>query len=68
MEENSITSDGGSTHVISENPVPPETKNCKLAKAGEKAQKEVINSWRENGFSRLAPMLTTVSCKLSFFP
>lgn len=35
-----------------ENTIIPAIRVCKSTKAGEKAQQETIDLWRENGFSR----------------
>lgn len=43
-------SDIGAENV--ENTNVPSIKACKSIKAGEKAQQETINFWKENGFSR----------------
>ncbi|KAI4336790.1 hypothetical protein L6164_015271 [Bauhinia variegata] len=58
VEDISLSSGAETT----ENVMIPATRVCKFTKAGEKAQQETIDSWKENGFSSLiiaAPELDT---------
>lgn len=62
MEEISQSSENGISELGAENTEPAVQEVRKAPKAGEKAQKEMIDSWKENGFSSLiiaAPELDT---------
>lgn len=61
MEEISLSSENGISDLGTEN-IEPAKEVRKAPKAGEKAQKETIDLWKENGFSSLiiaAPELDT---------
>ncbi|GMI82492.1 tRNA methyltransferase 6 [Hibiscus trionum] len=51
-EEVPLSSKNGVTDVVPENEL-TSNKTCKAPKAGEKAPKEAIQSWKKNGFSSL---------------
>lgn len=51
-EESQVSSEDGLSLVSDNNPSGP-SKICKAPKAGVKASKEAIQSWKENGFSSL---------------
>jgi len=51
MVENSHSSENGISDIGIDN-TEPAIEVRKAPKAGERAQKEVIDSWKENGFSR----------------
>ncbi|XP_061337777.1 uncharacterized protein LOC133284720 [Gastrolobium bilobum] len=62
MEEISHPSENGISDLAAENTIIPAVRACKAIKAGEKAQQEIIDMWKENGFSSLiiaAPELDT---------
>ncbi|KAK8642364.1 hypothetical protein V6N13_011710 [Hibiscus sabdariffa] len=52
-EDVHLSSKNGDTDLVPENELSTSSKTCKAPKAGEKATKEVIQSWKENGFSSL---------------
>lgn len=52
MDESPLPSTDQSSDLNSESIVSPLTKVFKCAKAGDKAPPEVINLWKENGFTR----------------
>ncbi|PNY16587.1 tRNA (adenine(58)-N(1))-methyltransferase non-catalytic subunit TRM6-like protein, partial [Trifolium pratense] len=53
MEEISHSSENGTSDLGAENNTFPALRACKAIKAGEKASQEIIDSWKENGFSSL---------------
>ncbi|KAA8537527.1 hypothetical protein F0562_027135 [Nyssa sinensis] len=53
MEETALSSENGMLDLITETAASPVIRACKTTKAGEKASKETINLWKENGFSSL---------------
>ncbi|WJX15664.1 hypothetical protein P8452_05777 [Trifolium repens] len=62
MEEISHSSENVISDLGAENSSFPALRACKAIKAGEKASQEMIDSWKENGFSSLiiaAPDLDT---------
>lgn len=52
MDELMATPENNNSDIL-ETAASPVSKACKAAKAGEKAPKEAIKSWRETGFSSL---------------
>ncbi|MBA0691544.1 hypothetical protein Goari_009166 [Gossypium aridum] len=52
-EEVHLSSKNGVSDLVPENELSTTGKTCKTPKAGEKAPKEAIQSWKENGFSSL---------------
>lgn len=52
MDELMATSENNISDILA-TAASPVSKACKAAKAGGKAPKEAIKSWRETGFSRL---------------
>lgn len=52
MEETNLSSEKGVSE-LPETAASPVVKAYKASKAGEKAPREAIKLWRENGFSRL---------------
>lgn len=52
IEEISHSSENAISDLGAENTTLPALRACKAAKAGEKASPEVVDSWKENGFSR----------------
>jgi tRNA (adenine58-N1)-methyltransferase non-catalytic subunit len=50
--ENGISDLGADNAENTENSTFPALRACKAIKAGEKASQEIIDSWKENGFSR----------------
>lgn len=52
-EEVHLSSKNGFLDLVPENELSTTGKTCKAPKAGEKAPKEAIQSWKENGFSSL---------------
>ncbi|CAL5205818.1 unnamed protein product [Lathyrus oleraceus] len=62
MEEASHSPENGISDLGAENTTFPALKAYKATKAGEKASQEILDSWKENGFSSLiiaAPDLDT---------
>ncbi|KAI5392798.1 uncharacterized protein LOC127093475 isoform X1 [Lathyrus oleraceus] len=62
MEEASHSPENGISDIGAENTTFPALKAYKATKAGEKASQEILDSWKENGFSSLiiaAPDLDT---------
>ncbi|GAB4852513.1 hypothetical protein Ancab_016727 [Ancistrocladus abbreviatus] len=53
MEEDILTAGDGEPEVIAEKTASHILKPCRLAKAGERASEELVNSWKEMGFSSL---------------
>ncbi|XP_031118360.1 tRNA (adenine(58)-N(1))-methyltransferase non-catalytic subunit trm6 [Ipomoea triloba] len=53
VEGAGVSSDDGNMEITPEKVGSPVIKPCKAPKAGEKAPLEVVNSWKENGFSSL---------------
>ncbi|OMO75411.1 hypothetical protein COLO4_26158 [Corchorus olitorius] len=53
MEEVDLSTDNGVGDLLPENDLSTVSKTCKAPKAGDKASKESMKSWRENGFSSL---------------
>ncbi|XP_004499247.1 uncharacterized protein [Cicer arietinum] len=53
IEEISHSSENAISDLGAENTTLPALRACKAAKAGEKASPEVVDSWKENGFSSL---------------
>ncbi|OMO87406.1 hypothetical protein CCACVL1_09048 [Corchorus capsularis] len=53
MEEVDLSTDNGVGDLLPENDLSTVSKTCKAPKAGDKASKESMKLWRENGFSSL---------------
>ncbi|XP_039049065.1 tRNA (adenine(58)-N(1))-methyltransferase non-catalytic subunit trm6-like [Hibiscus syriacus] len=52
-EDGHLSSKNGDSNLVPENKFSSSSKTCKAPKAGKKAPKEAIQSWKENGFSSL---------------
>ncbi|XP_022756893.1 tRNA (adenine(58)-N(1))-methyltransferase non-catalytic subunit trm6-like isoform X2 [Durio zibethinus] len=52
-EEVHLSSENGVADLVPENKLSRASKTCKAPKAGDKAPKEAIQLWKENGFSSL---------------
>lgn len=61
-EEVHLSSENGATDLVPENELSTISKTCKAPKAGDKAPKEVIQSWKENGFSRYLQLQKLNNC------
>ncbi|XP_022144389.1 tRNA (adenine(58)-N(1))-methyltransferase non-catalytic subunit trm6 [Momordica charantia] len=71
MDESAVPSTDQPSELNSESIVSPLTKAFKCAKAGDKAPSEVVNSWKENGFTSLiiaAPQLDAWSLVKDLLP
>ncbi|XAR61666.1 hypothetical protein NMG60_11016148 [Bertholletia excelsa] len=53
MDEAAVSSENRMMDITSETSTCPVKKACKTPRAGEKATQEIINLWKENGFSSL---------------
>ena len=51
-EEVQLSSENGVADNVPENELSTARKTCKAPKAGDRAPKEAIQLWKENGFSR----------------
>ncbi|KAL5557898.1 hypothetical protein UlMin_034109 [Ulmus minor] len=69
--ETPVAPENGISDILLDDATPQGTKTCKTVKAGERAPKEVIKLWKENGFSSLiiaAPDVDTWSLVKDLMP